>query len=301
MENTAGWAAGNGRRRQRGMARVLAVVLVALGVGMAVASLAGPLGFGFMQYRTSETTVNQLVGSDAAALFIVFPATVIAAVLVFRGYAAGPLLGSGIGVYAIYTYAQVIIGQEYLRMPGNVEYWFPLLLGVFILAEAAVVLSLGSVPMDLPWPSPAVRKTAGVSLLVVAVFLALGQHLRSLLTAWSNPASLTEYASSPTPFWMVKLMDLGIIVPAAIASGLGLLMGAKWALKIMYPLLTGYAFLAASVASMAVVMYVKGDPDASFALMAAFLAFALLFAGLALMIYRPLVRGTAGSAQYRLQ
>lgn len=301
MKNSAGLATGNVRRRQRTAERALAFVLVALGLGVAASSLVGPLGLGIMQYRTSETTVNQLVGSDAAALFVVFPSTVLAAVLVFRGNPAGPLLASGIGVYAIYTYAQVVIGQEYLRLPGNVEYWFPLLLAVFILAEAAVVLSLAALPRDLPSPSGTVRKTAGALLLVVAVFLVVGQHLRPLLTAWTNPAALTEYSSSPTPFWMVKLMDLGIIVPAAIASGVGLLLGAKWALKVMYPLLTGYAFLAASVASMAVVMYVKGDPDASLTLMAAFLAFALLFASLALMIYRPFFPGTDGPARYRLQ
>lgn len=299
MKNTVRLVAGKGGRREQATSRTLAVVLVALGLGMAVSSLVGPLGFGFMQYRTSETTVNQLVGSDAAALFVAFPATIIAAVLVFRGNSAGPLLGSGIGVYAIYTYAQVVIGQEYLRLPGNVEYWFPLLLAVFVLAEAAVVLSLAAGPRELPPPSPAGRKTAAASLLVVAAFLVVGQHLRPLLAAWSNPSSLTEYSSSPTPFWMVKLMDLGIIVPAAMASGVGLLLGAQWALKVMYPLLTGYAFLAASVASMAVVMYVKGDPDASLPLMASFLAFALLFAGLALMIYRPFFPKPArGSAQF---
>lgn len=78
-------------------------------------------------------------------------------------------------------------------------------------------------------------------------------------------------------------------------------MGARWALKIMYPLLTGYAFLSASVASMAVVMYVKADPDASLALMAAFLAFALLFLGIAMMIYRPFFPRTAGPRQNRWQ
>jgi hypothetical protein len=258
---------------------------------MAASAVVGPAGLGVMQYRTSATTANQLEGSDLAALLIVVPAAVIAAVLVFRGHAAGPVLGSGVGVYAIYTYAQVVIGQEYLRLPGNVEYWFPLLLVVFILAEAAVVLSLATVPAELPTPSPAARKTAGVALLVVALFLVFGQHLRSLLTAWSDPAALTEYSSSPTPFWMVKLMDLGIIVPAALASGAGLLLRARWAVKVMYTLLTGYALLAASVAFMAVIMYVRADPDASPGLMISFLAFALVFAGLAVLIYRPLFPG----------
>jgi hypothetical protein len=44
-------------------------------------------------------------------------------------------------VYVLYTYAQVIIGQEYLRLPGNVERFFPLLLAVFISAEAALVMA----------------------------------------------------------------------------------------------------------------------------------------------------------------
>jgi hypothetical protein len=59
-------------------------------------------------------------------------------------------------------------------------------------------------------------------LLLVAAFLVFGQHLRPMIIAWRDPASLTEYASSPTPFWMVKLMDLGIIVPAAVLTAIGL-------------------------------------------------------------------------------
>src|SRR5690349_1291442 len=121
MEKTITITGRDGRRR-RTLKRALALVLVALGAGMAASAVVGPAGLGVMQYRTSATTANQLAGSDLAALLIVFPAAVIAAVLVFRGHAAGPVLGSGVGVYAIYTYAQVVIGQEYLRLPGNVEY-----------------------------------------------------------------------------------------------------------------------------------------------------------------------------------
>jgi hypothetical protein len=42
---------------------------------------------------------------------------------------------------------------------------------------------------------------------------------------------------------------------------------------------------------MAVIMYVRADPDASPGLMISFLAFALVFAGLAVLIYRPLFPG----------
>lgn len=52
------------------------VVVAALAFGMAVTSLLSPLVLGLMRYRTSPTTANQLLGSDAAAqLAAVAPGT----------------------------------------------------------------------------------------------------------------------------------------------------------------------------------------------------------------------------------
>ena len=249
----------------------------------------GDFGFGLMRYRTSPTTLNQLLGSHAAALSVIAPLTLVTAVLAAREHPVAPLLALGIGVYALYTYAQLIIGREYLRLPGNVERFFPLLLAVFILAEAVVVLAWRIVP-PLPRPAIKVERIAGAVLLLVAAFLVFGQHLRSMLAAWTDPGSLTEYASSPTPFWMMKLMDLGIIAPAAIATGVGLLRGRSWARKTMYVMFTGYSCLAISVATMVTVMNLNADPDASPALTGGFVIFALIFVTLTVVLYRPLFR-----------
>ncbi|NES16437.1 MULTISPECIES: hypothetical protein [Micromonospora] len=268
--------------------RLLATVLAATAAAIAATSLLGPLALDLMRYRTSDTTLNQLLGSDTAALLAVAPLALAAAVLALRRHPAAPLLATGIGGYALYTYAQVIVGQEYLRLPGNVERFFPLLLGVFLLAEALLVLGWRALPAQLPAPSPRLERAAAVALLAVAVFLLFGLHLRSMLTAWQDPAQLTEYVSSPTPFWLVKLMDLGVVVPAAVATGLGLLRHAGWARRATYVLLTGYSCLALSVAAMAAVMLVNGDPDASAGLAAGFGLFALVFVTLTAALYRPL-------------
>ena len=268
-------------------ARWLSLALVLLTLGIATTSILGPVGLGLMRYRTSQTTLNQLLGSDAASLFVVAPLTLAAAALTVRRHPVGPLVALGVGVYALYTYAQVIIGQEYLRLPGNVERFFPLLLTVFLAAEAVVVLAWRLAPAT-PRPAPRLERTAAVVLLLVAAFLVFGQHLRPMLTAWRDPAALTEYASSPTPFWMVKLMDLGIIVPAAVCTAVGLLKGAAWARRAMYVLLTGYTCLAIAVAAMALVMYANADPDASLGLAGGFAVFALAFATLTALLYWPL-------------
>jgi len=143
--------------------RLIALVLGLLALGMALSSVLGPLVLGVMTYRTSPTTLNQLEGSDAAVLFVIAPATLAVALLAARAHPAAPPLATGIGVFALYTYAQVVVGQEYLRRPGNVERFFPLLLAVFVLAEAAVVLGWRGMPADLPSPGPRLRRTAAVA------------------------------------------------------------------------------------------------------------------------------------------
>jgi len=269
--------------------RLLAVVLALLALAMAASSILGPLVLGLLQYRTSPTTLNQLEGSDAAALVVVAPVTLVAAWLAVRGHPAAPPLAAGVGVFAVYTYAQVIIGQEYLRLPGNVERFFPLLLAVFILAEAAVVVGWRAMSGLLPSPGPRLRRACALALFLVALFLVLGLHLRTMLLAWQDPATMTEYASSPTPFWLVKLMDLGIVVPAALVIGAGLWRDAPWAARPAYVLLTGYAGLGVSVTAMAVLMNVRHDPDASVGLAVGFGVFALTFVLLVARLYRPLV------------
>lgn len=289
-----------GHRRSVGTVRdraswptLLGGLLLALAAGLAAAVVAGPLVAGWSTYRTSDTTLNQLLGADAGTLVVVVPLTLLAAGLVARGHAAGPPLATGVGAYALYTYAQLIIGQEYLRLPGNIERFFPLYLAVFIVAEAVVVLAARRLPTSVALPDRT-RKVAGWVLVAVAAFLVLGLHARTMVAAWTDPQSMTEYASAPTPFWMVKLMDLGIVVPLALTAGIGLLRDRRWAHRLAYPLLSAYACLSASVTAMALVMLAHDDPDASLGLAAGFATLALALAGVVIALYRPLLHRRAG-------
>lgn len=268
--------------------------LIVLGGVIAAGAVLGPLVTGVIRYRTSDTTLNQVMGGDAAALVVVAPLCVLVGVLALRGHPAAPVLATAPAVYATYTYTQLIVGQEYLRLPGNSERYFPLFLAGFVLAGAIAVVSWRAVDPDGLPPSPRWldRLTAWV-LVAVVVFLVLGQHLPSFVDALRDTPARTEYVSSPTPFWLVKLMDLGIVVPAAIATAVGLFRGWTWARKPMYAIVGAYALIGASVAGMGITMLVNDDPDASLPVAVGFTVFALLFAGLGVTLFRPLFRRPA--------
>lgn len=108
--------------RQR---RWLGAALGALGAGVATVAVLGPLVLGVIEHGTSDTTLNQLLGMDAAGLLLVAPFSVAVGVLEWRRDPAAPVLALAPAAYAVYTFAQVVVGQEYLRLPGNIERFFP--------------------------------------------------------------------------------------------------------------------------------------------------------------------------------
>ena len=77
--------------------RLLGVGLLLLAATVATVALLGPLVFDVLRYRISTTSLNQIIGADAAALTVVVPVTVAVAVLAIRGrprYAADPEPGN---------------------------------------------------------------------------------------------------------------------------------------------------------------------------------------------------------------
>lgn len=281
--------------------RWLGAGLIVLGVAVAACVLLGPLVFEVIRYRTSPTTLNQIIGTDAAALLLVAPASILAGILTLRRHPVAPVLALAPSIFASYTYTQLIVGQEYLRLPGNNERFFPLLLGIFILAGALTLRAWDAIdPARLPARSRrADRVTAGL-LLALAGFVVVMLHLPALADAMRAAPTSLQYRSSPTPFWLVRLMDLGIVVPILIAVAVGLLQGTARARKALYAIVGGYALLGASVAGMAITMYASHDPDASLGMVVAATLAALAIGSLAAVIYQPLfaLRATPRAAAH---
>lgn len=272
----------------------LSAALVVLAAGVVTTSLLGPLVLGVLRYRTSELAANQIAGGDLAGLLVVAPACLAIAALARSGRAAAPVLALAPAGYAVYMYSQLIMGNEYTRLPGNVERFFPLLLAV-VLAGGWVAVTAWSEMGRQPLPATSRRydRVVGVVLLVVAAYVVLGIHASSYLDAVSSSPSDPQYLSAPTAFWAVKLWDLGFVVPAAVVVGVGMLRGRAWARRPMYALLGGYLLLGSAVAAMAWAMHLEGDPGGSLAQAVAATAVVAALAAAAVRLYRPLFRQEA--------
>jgi hypothetical protein len=122
---------------------LLGVGLFALGTLVVGYAVLGPLALNVIHFRTSTSGLNQIRGGDLAALAVAAPVCVVVGGLAWRGHPAAPVLALAPAIFAMYTYSQLVLANEYLRVPGNIEVFFPLLLVMFWLAAAITVVSMG--------------------------------------------------------------------------------------------------------------------------------------------------------------
>lgn len=268
---------------------LLGMALLVLGFGAAAVALLGPLGAGWLEYHVSPGAAGQARGGDVAGLVMVAPVAILAGVLVLRGHRLGPVLALSPAAYGLYMYFQLGVGGDPERYPGNSGYFFPLLLGLFLLCGLVLLLAAKEPAPEVKGMSRSIDRVIGVYLLLVSAFLVLGLHLPGLLAIWRGDPPV-EYLTDPGLFWLVKMMDLGIVVPIAAAAGVRLLRDPGRVSLLRYVVTGWAALLASSVAGMAVVMQATGDPASSALNTVVFCGFALLALLLAALVHRPLIR-----------
>jgi hypothetical protein len=96
------------------------------------------------------------------------------------------------------------------------------------------------------------------------------------------------YLAGATFSWAIAMLDLGVFLPATVATCVGLVHGSAWAHKALYLVAGWFGLVAPAVAAMAIAMYVNDDPNASAGNAVFMTLLGLAFAALALTLYRPL-------------
>ena len=270
----------------------LASGLLALAAGLGANALWGPLFAGTIRYHYGETLANQGIAVDAVALFAAAPIAIVAAVLTLRTHRAGPILAFIPATFTAYMAPQYLVGPDYLGLPGNNERFMLLHLGLMVLSVSLILLAWGNVDRSrlVPATRRSDRRRSWV-LVGVAGFIAFGRWLPSVLDLMSGAPSIPDYLDNATSLMLIGTLDLGLVVPAAVAAALGLRLGAGWARTAAYAVIGWFALTPASVAAMNITMQINGDPLATTVSTVLFGAAAVIFTAEATFLYRPLFGG----------
>ena len=279
----------DGAVRDRPRPTGFGVASIGLAATLVLNTVLGPLGVGLIEYPLSDTLRNQLIGLEIVTVAMVVPLSVAAGILAFRNHRAAAALAFGPAAYTAYMFAQYVLGPEYA------EYRAVILFQVAVFAFGVLLAVWAWQLIDenlLPAISARRARLYGIVLLALAAFV-ISRYLGAISGCLHGSPIPEEFAEARAFYWSIVLLDLGVVVPATVAAGVGLLRGARWSGKALYAVLGWFFLVPPSVAAMAAVMLVNDDPDASAGQVLVFAIAAVVFAAFAVRVFLPLLATTA--------
>jgi hypothetical protein len=209
-------------------------------------------GHGLYYYDTVSTAV-QMQGNDLITLVVGLPLLLVSTWLAFRGSLRGRLLLTGTLGFLLYTYMSMSMLTAYNSL-------FLVYVAVFTLSMYAFILSMLSFDLaDLPRHfSPRLPRgwIAGVLFAVGGfLFLAWMGRIVSPLLQSQTPAL------ENTTTLVIQAMDLSLIVPLAILSGVLLLRHSAWGYLLASVAVLKGLTMALAVSAMGINMILAGVPD----------------------------------------
>jgi len=210
-------------------------------------------GHGLYYYDT-VSTVAQMQGNDIITLVVGLPLLLISTWLAFRGSLRGRLLLTGTLAFFLYTYMSMSMLTAY-----NVL--FLVYVALFTMSLYAFILCMLSFDLaDLPrhFSEQLPRGWIACVLFAVGGFLSLawfGRVIPELLHP-ETPAALEN-----TTTRVIQAMDLALIAPLAILSGILLLRRSAWGYLLASVTTLKGLTMALAVSTMGINMALKGVPD----------------------------------------
>jgi hypothetical protein len=263
-----------------------AVGLLVLAGMLVVNTVLGPLVLSVISYPFSETVENETIGLEAISLVLVAPSSALAGLLVLRGRPIGAVLAMGPAGYTAYMFVQYVAG------PGYPTYQASLLLHVVIFTLASALLlqawhsarpvvePLGTGQRDRRW--------AGV-LAGLAAFVVF-RWAEALARMLEGGPLDDAYVADAGMYWSIFLLDLGVVVPVTVVAAVGLWRGRRWARTALFGLVGWFALVPPSVTAMAITKIIRDDPLADPADTVVLGVATVVFAAIAVLLYRPLLK-----------
>jgi hypothetical protein len=199
-------------------------------------------GTGIYKYD-SMSAASQATAADAVTLCVGIPLLLLGLVLYAKGSLKGHLLLTGTLGYFLYTYAMIAFMSAYNPL-------FLVYVALFSLSLFGTAMAISSIPvreLSAHFSSSFPRKSVAGFLLflgIVIFVMWMGRIVPTLPDA-STPAGLDIYSTL-----VVQVMDLGIIFPLGILSGVLLLQRKPWGYALASVLLIKGLTMSISVTAM---------------------------------------------------
>ncbi len=242
----------------------LARGLLALALALLANALMGPAGLALVTYHVSPAVESQTIAVDLVGVLVVAPLLVLLARAARAGRARVARLAVAPAAYTAYMGVQALAGQDYLGTPGTSQRLAPLDL---VLVGGGLLLAVRAWGAGATEPAGrwSRRRTSWgvVALLVLATFVTLGRWAAPLADAMRDEPTGEAYLDAPQMFWVLAVLDLGVVVPAVLATAVGLRGGSTWARNLLPAVTVWFALVGVSVLAMSVTMLARSDVGAS--------------------------------------
>jgi len=228
-------------------------------------ALLGPLLLESIQYRTSQSGIWQIQGGDLVNLLLISPILLIGAVLHLLRKDGSKYFLVLTPVVLMYTGLSIGIGQEWSNpeYSGNVEDYSWLYLIIII---GGLILLVASLSMFTEKDAPEFKKRGlriyvAVMVLFLLMFAAMWISELAEVMRTGDTAS-GSYESTPTIWWTVRYLDLGVTIPVGFLALFLLATKPRRAYSLALLFFGFFVTLGTAVLSMGVMMTINDDPEA---------------------------------------
>lgn len=223
---------------------------IAIAILAGIATLAGLFWKGLYQHDTISG-IAQMMGQDLITLVICIPLLIGTLYLIRKDSLRGRLIWMGIIFYFLYSYASMAFLTSYNQL-------FLVYVAIFSISLYTLLgelLSLDTKSIQKSFSPGVINKIAAAFLIIIGLMLAgmwLKMIIDSLLTGIAPP-TLETYTTL-----VIQALDLGVVVPAAVLTGVLLFKGKEWGYALASIFLIKVSLLGTAILSMIYFMAQNG-------------------------------------------
>lgn len=230
--------------------KIIYINSITIAVLALIATLSGLFWKGLYKGDTISGAA-QMMGQDLVTLIIGIPILLISLYLLSKGSLRGKLIWMGTIFYFLYSYASMSFLTSFNQL-------FLVYVAIFSISLYTLLGEMFSMDIKIVKKSfspGVISKITAVFLVVIGLMLAamwLKMIIDSLLTGIA-PSALESYTTL-----VIQALDLGIVVPAAVISGILLFKGKEWGYMLASIFLIKASLLGTAILSMIYFMAQNG-------------------------------------------